>query len=52
MLPVKPAGRSTRAKVKGDKCPQCGGAMIAGVELEEAVLSCPGCGQTFERAGG
>jgi len=26
--------------------------MIAGVELGEAVLSCPGCGQTFERAGG
>jgi ribosomal protein L37AE/L43A len=51
MLPVRPAGPSSRAKCQGDKCPQCGGAMIAGVELGEAVLSCPGCGETFERAG-
>jgi predicted RNA-binding Zn-ribbon protein involved in translation (DUF1610 family) len=50
MLAVKPARPSTRAKVKGDACPQCGRAMIAGVELGEAVLSCPACGQTFERA--
>ena len=50
MLPVKPAGPSTRAKCKGDKCPKCGQAMIAGVELGEAVLSCGACGQTFERA--
>ena len=46
MRPVKPAGPSTRAKCKGDKCPQCSGAMVVGVELEEIVLSCPGCGQT------
>ena len=49
MRPAKPAGPSTRAKVKGDKCPQCGGAMIAGVELGEAVYSCPGRGQTWGR---
>jgi len=40
-LPVKPAKPSTRAKCKGDKCPQCGQAMIAVVELGEAVYSCP-----------
>ena len=48
MLPVKPAGPSTRAKCKGDKCPQCGGAMIAGVELGERVYECSGCGKPFE----
>jgi len=50
MRPVKPAGPSTRAKASGDKCPACGGAMIAGVELGEAVLTCPGCGRAFEQA--
>jgi len=34
---------------KGGRCPQCGG-MVAGIELGEVVLSCPGCGQTFGRA--
>ena len=34
------------------RCPRWGGAMIAGVKLGGAVYSCPGCGQTFERAGG
>ena len=52
MLPVKPAGPSTRAKAKGKECPQCGKAMVVGVELGEAVLSCGRCGQTFERAVG
>jgi predicted RNA-binding Zn-ribbon protein involved in translation (DUF1610 family) len=46
---AKPAGPSTRAKVTGDRCPQCGGAMVPGVELGEVVLSCPACGETFER---
>jgi ribosomal protein L37AE/L43A len=52
MRPAKPAGPSSRAKVTGNQCPQCGGAMVAGVELGEPVLSCQACGQTFERAGG
>ena len=47
---AKPAGPSTRAKATGDVCPQCGAAMVPGVELGAEVLSCGRCGQTFERA--
>jgi len=47
MRAVKPAGPSTRAKAKGSKCPQCGQAMIVGVELGEIVFSCQACRETF-----
>jgi hypothetical protein len=49
-IDAKPAGPSTRAKVKGDKCPRCGRAMVPDMELGAAVLICWRCGETFERA--
>jgi len=48
---AKPAGPSTRAKATGSKCPQCGAAMVPGLELGAEVLSCGRCGETFERWG-
>jgi ribosomal protein L37AE/L43A len=49
-IDAKPAGPSTRAKVRNSRCPKCGCEMVPGVELGAEVLSCGRCGETFERA--
>jgi hypothetical protein len=45
-IDAKPAGPSTRAKVTGSECPQGDGEMVPGIELGEAVYSCPACAAT------